>query len=187
MKIFPNTLLMLAFSVMVASCEKDTEGDGLTCDDLTDDVMIVDGKAFTRHDDGATICVETTLNGGTRLTHNRTMIYGSGSTLIMPLINITLSSVPPVGQTTTYTVDNGSPWAINGGPVEGRALVRVDNHEESPEVQENYYSYNESGTIDVTVSAAGIVTYDFSILLTKSSFSSEPPKRFCVKNFRCQP
>lgn len=187
MRLFPNALLLLALPIMLASCEKDTEGDGLTCDDLTDDVMIVDGKAFVRHNDGATICVETTLNGGTRLTHNRTMIYGSGSTLIMPLINITLSSLPPVGQTTTYTVDNGLPWAVNGGPTEGRAIVRVDNHEETPEVQENWYSYNDSGIIEVTVDNDGIVYYNFSIMLVKGSFSTDEPKRFCVKNFRCQP
>jgi len=187
MKFYQNALLMLALPLMMTSCEKDTEGDGLTCADLTDDAMIVDGKLFTHHDDGATICAETNIYGGTWFTHNRTMIYGSGSTLIMPLINITLSSVPPVGTTTTYQLDNGLPWQLNPPAVEGRATIRVNNHEESPEVQENWFSDSESGTIAVTVAANGDVTYDFSVQLVKNGGQLDDRKRFCVKNFRCQP
>ena len=186
MPLNPNALLMLALSVMITSCEKDTEGDGLTCADLTDDGMIVDGKLFVHYDDGADICVETTLFGGTRLTHNRTMIYGSGSTLIIPLINITLSSLPPAGATTTYQLDNGIPWQLQEPAVEGRATVRVNNHEEIPEVQENWFSDSESGTVDVTVDASGNVTYDFSVLLVKNGGQLDDRKRFCVQNFRCQ-
>jgi hypothetical protein len=179
--------LLLAVSVMLSSCEKDTEGDGLTCADLNDDTMVVDGKLFTHHNDGAVICAETTLFGGTRLTHNRTMIYGSGSTLIMPLINITLSSLPPVGATTTYQLDNGMPWQISEPAVEGRATIRVNNHEETPEAQENWFSDSESGTVDVTVDASGNVSYNFSVLLVKNGGQLDDRKRFCAKNLLCQP
>jgi len=187
MRFYPNALLLLALSVMVASCEKDTEGDGLTCADLTDDTMIVDGKSFTHHDDGAVICGETEIYGGTWLTHNRTMIYGSGSTLIMPLINITLSSVPPVGATTTYQLDNGMPWQLNAPAVDGRATIRVNNHEETAEMQENWFSDSESGTVDVTVDANGNVSYNFSAQLVKNGGQLDDRKEFCVQNLRCQP
>jgi len=185
MKRYPNTLLMLALSVMVASCEKDTEGDGLTCADLTDDTMIVDGKAFLPNETRITMCAETNIYGGTWLTSRRPMIHGSGTDSNTPEVAVTLSSLPPVGQTTTYVVDNGQPWMLFEPPIEGRATVRVTDYSASNGWPEDWWCNSESGTVDVTVDNDGTVTYNFSVILVKAT-SDPDPKIFCVKNMVCK-
>lgn len=184
MRFYTNAIVVLACIVMIASCEKDTVGDGLTCDDLTDNKMIVDGKSFEIYDGGIHYCVEAEMNGGTVLTHYRTMMYGSGSTLIMAKLGIVLSNVPPVGQTTTYQLDNGMPWQWEGPPAVGKATIRVYDHEEVPEFQENWSSDGlEEGTVDVTVAADGTITYNFEVMLARGSTFEY--KRFCGQNIVC--
>lgn len=182
----PFRFLLFVLTLTFAACEKDTEGDGLTCDDLTDDVVIIDGKAFEFYAAGAYNCANTNINGATWVTHFRDMIYGSGSSLIMPVLNITLSSPPPASATTTYQLDNGMPWQLGSTVVTGKATIRVNNHEETPEVQENWFSDSESGTVDVTVAADGTITYNFSVQLVKNGGLLTDRKTVCGKNIVCR-
>lgn len=186
MKNLALPMLLLAASISFYSCEKDTTGDGLTCADLTDDVVIIDGKAFEFHTSGAYGCGEGNINGGTHLIHFRDMIYGSGNTLIIPVMNIALSSVPPLGATTTYQLDNGMPWQISAPAVVGRAALRIYNHEETPELQENWFSDSESGTIAVTSDSNGNVTYNFSVQLVKNGGQLTDRKTVCGQNIVCR-
>jgi len=187
MRLFPNALLMLALSVMVASCEKDTVGDGLTCDELTDDVVIADGKAFQYYTDYPSSCMTINPFGPTRHVHGRVLTHGSGNTLTTPEIVITLSDVPPANATTTYQVTNGMPWLLNGDLVQGLAKVTVNRFEETLGQQETWSSDERGGTVQVTTDGSGGIIYNFSVHLAKhGGFVSDPLKTFCGQNIVCR-
>jgi hypothetical protein len=184
--------MFLAFGLITASlipsCTPDDGDDAgsLTCADLTDDVIIIDGKAFPFHTSGTHNCGQTTINGATWFTNFRDVIYGTGSTLIIPAINITLSSVPPAGQTTTYTLDNGM-WQVSGSAAPaGLATFRMNNYEESEDMQSNWFSDGESGTVQATADASGNVTLNFSdVRLVESGGLLSNRKSICGQNIVC--
>jgi hypothetical protein len=176
--------LFIAATLCFTACEKDTEGDGLTCADLTDNVVIIDGKEFTRYEAYPVNCGPIDPFGVPRQVHGRALIYGSGSSLIMPDLVITLCDVPPVGQTTTYQLDGGL-WLLNDDPATGKATLRVNAHEETPEVQENWFSDGESGSIEVTSDADGNLTYNFSVELVKNGGLLTDRKTVCGQNITC--
>ncbi|MCF8256425.1 MAG: hypothetical protein K9J06_02665 [Flavobacteriales bacterium] len=179
----PISLLLLSATLFFSACEKDTEGDGLTCADLTDNVIIIDGKEFTRYETYPVNCGPINPYGTPRQVHGRALIYGSGSSLIMPDLVITLCDVPAVG-TTTYQLDNGM-WLLNADPATGKATLRVNNHEETPELQENWFSDSESGTVEVTADASGNITYNFSVELVKNGGQLTDRKTVCGQNITC--
>lgn len=181
-------LAALACAVMFPACNTDNDDpDGqLTCADLEDDLIIIDGKAFPFHTTGAYNCSQSSINGATWFTHLRDVIYGSGSTLIIPAINITLSSVPPVGQTTTYQLDNGM-WQLSSSAAPaGLATFRMNSYEESEDVQSNWFSDSESGTVQATSDANGNISLSFSdvrLLMNGGSLSNR--KSICGQNLIC--
>jgi hypothetical protein len=183
MRYFPVSLLLFTTALFFAGCEKDTEGDGLTCDDLTDNVVIIDGKEFTRYEAYPVTCGPINPFGTPRQVHGRALTYGSGSSLIRPDLVITLGDVPPVG-TTTYQLDGGL-WLLNDSPAVGKATLRVNAHEETPEVQENWFSDSESGTVEVTADASGNITYNFSVQLVKNGGLLTDRKTVCGQNITC--
>lgn len=180
-------VVMVAFAAMMNGCTKDKKDVGsLTCSDLTDDLVIIDGKAFPWHEAGTYSCGQTPINGAVWFTHLRDVIYGSGSTLIIPAINITLSSVPPAGQTTTYQLTNGS-WQVSGTAAPaGLATFRMNFYEETPDNQSNWFSDSESGTVQATADASGNVTLNFSdVELVMNGGLLTNRKKICGQNLIC--
>lgn len=183
MRYLSVSVLLFSTALLFSSCEEDTEGDGLSCADLTDNVVIIDGKAFTLYEAYPVNCGPISPFGAPRQVHGRALTYGSGSTLIRPDLVITLCNVPPVG-TTTYQLDNGL-WLLSGDTVVNKATLRVNAHEETPDVQENWFSDAESGTVDVTVDASGNIVYNFSVQLVKNGGQLTDRKTVCGQNITC--
>ena len=182
------TYAAIAFAtLLISSCAKDNPDTGsLTCADLTDDLIIIDGKAFPFHTAGAHSCGQTPINGAIWVTHLRDVIYGSGSTLIIPAINVTLSSVPPAGQTTTYQLDNGM-WQISGTAAPaGLATFRMNFYEETEDNQSSWFSDDQSGTVQATADASGNVTLNFSdVQLVMNGGLLSNRKKICGQNLVC--
>lgn len=189
MRHLPNALLLLALSAMVSSCEKDTVGDGLTCDDLTGNMMIVDGKAFTIYSEGLNGCAVTGLSSGPQRYYLGAFTHGEGDGLIMPTMRINLSSLPPAGQTTTYVLDSGIPWQYEPPIVDGRATITVNNYQETMGVFDRYNSLSQAGTVEVTSDASGNISFSFSVMLTREYNNVGNPddyqKRFCASALVC--
>lgn len=182
-----SVLLMVAFGAIMNGCNTDNPDVGsLNCADLTDDLIIIDGKAFPWHAAGTYNCGQTPINGAVWVSHLRDVIYGSGSTLIIPAINITLSSVPPAGQTTTYQLDNGM-WQISSNPAPaGLATFRMNFYEETPDNQSSWFSDSDSGTVQATADANGNVTLNFSdVQLVMNGGLLTNRKSICGKNLIC--
>lgn len=173
---------------LMGGCNSDDGDDTglLTCADLTDDLIIIDGKPFPWHEGGVSNCGQTPINGAVWYTHFRDVIYGSGSTLIITAVNITMSSVPPAGQTTTYQLDNGMWQAASTAAPAGLATFRMSGYEETPENQSSWFSDGESGTVQATADANGNVTLNFSdVKLLMNGGLLTNRKSICGKNLIC--
>ncbi|MCF8275693.1 MAG: hypothetical protein K9J17_03075 [Flavobacteriales bacterium] len=182
-----SIVLLVAVAAILQGCVKDkTDVGSLTCADLTDDLIIIDGKAFPWHEAGAYNCGQTPINGAVWFTHLRDVIYGSGSTLIIPAINVTLSSVPPAGQTTTYQLDNGMWQIASTAAPAGLATFRMNFYEETEDDQSSWFSDSDSGTVEATADANGNVTLNFSdVQLVMNGGLLTNRKSICGKNLIC--
>lgn len=177
----------MVLGLVFSGCDQDDPDVGsLTCADLTDDLIIIDGKAFPFHAGGTYNCGQTPINGAVWFSHLRDVIYGSGSSLIIPAINITLSSVPTAGQTTTYQLTNGG-WQVSGNPAPaGLATFRMNFYEETPDNQSSWFSDDQSGTVEATADVNGNITLNFSdVQLLMNGGLLTNRKSICGKNIVC--
>lgn len=173
------TLVALSF----ASCNtNDDTTAGLTCADLTNDAVIIDGKKLefsaTYH-----FCASTDHYGAQWYTHARDITYGSGNTLILATLNITLSSTPAAGESKTYTINDGM-WQLGtSAAADGQATMRLNNMEFSQDVQENLFGDGQSGTVTATADASGAITLNFDNVQLLNSAAQRI--KICAKNLVC--
>jgi hypothetical protein len=155
-----HVLLAFALVLPFASCTDDDADTGITCDDLTDDAVIIDGKKL-EFAPGYNVCASTDHFGAMWYTHMRDVTYGNGNTLILATLNITLSSTPAAGETKIYTINDGM-WQLGTtAAADGQATFRLNNMELDPEVQENLFGDGQSGTVTAMADASGAITLNF--------------------------
>ena len=190
-----SSLTALFFAVtlltLITSCKKDKAAatNPTTCSNLTNDVILMDGVSYVFQPAQAHNCGSGPLSGGTIYSHFMSVHDGTthtpGVSFNQPDISIVLSSLPPAGMTTTYTFDNAM-WLISStAPPINRASLRMGNYYTGSTVQ-NWFSDEQSGTIDATADASGNVTLNFtSIKLVQNGGSIDVRKIICGKNIIC--
>jgi hypothetical protein len=182
--------------LVISACKKEEKKEeetitpaSPTCSSIADNSMLMDGKEFKVVTTQVLQCVTTNINGSSWYTHMRTVSHGSGTNTIQPDINITLSSVPPNGTTTSYTVDNGM-WQISSSPApEGKATIRMGNYYDNG-TQEYWFGDTLSGgSLKVTMDENGVAKFNLSdIKLVRSGgniYNEKDRKKICGKNLLC--
>ena len=186
---------LLITAAFIISCKKNDEKGATngtaSCNSISDDAIIMDGVSYIFQPAQAHNCGSGALNGGTVYTHFMSVhdgtIHTPGVSYNQPDINITFSSVPPAGMTTTFILDNGI-WLISATPPPtGHATFRMSNYYvESNQQVQSWFSDGQSGNIDATTDAGGNVTISFSdVQLVQNGGSLDARKTLCGKNLIC--
>lgn len=180
------TLLCFAGVALFTQCKKDS--GTADCSSLTDDQILIDGKAYSWETGMYHSCGQAPNSDGTTFGYGfvRDAKNGVGSTLNMPTIGFKFSIAPAPNTTKTYTADDGM-WILSSTtPPDNRVKVTMNNYQGKYSLSEYWFSQSDAGTITVTTNSAGAVTINFSDLkLVRSGGQVTDKMALCAKNLVC--
>lgn len=186
MKRIALTLASLAILAIFTQCKKDS--GTADCSSLTDDQILIDGRAYSWETGLFHSCGQVPNSDGTTFGYGftRDAKFGSGSTLNLPTIGFRFSIAPAPGTTKTYTADDGM-WLLSSTtPPDNRVKVTMNNYQGKYALSEYWFSQNDAGTITVTADAGGAVKINFSDLkLVRSGGQVTEKMPLCAQNLVC--
>jgi hypothetical protein len=181
--------MMALLMIFMASCSKTELNPVPEAAGLNNDEVRIAGKVFILAKHFGTQC--TAMDKGNNLfyRHSRTVSYGSGGNLNRPDLTLTLSSIPPNGETTVYTLDAGG-WMHNSGTkaAANLACISLSNYMlPDNKTTATLTSNSSSGTISVSSDKNGNIEYNFSnVSLTYFYGDRQESITIDAKNMLCE-